>query len=333
MNAEAPAGFDEDRSFAAAEWVADGSPRPLPAAEWQELFLERTLPDGNIERARVLDVQPSEELDIPTVMSPGFAETSRTVHEFAAELSEAGKRNVLVLEHPRAAHELPNPEPGDWREGYDAVHLERAQRLLDLAEASGSEQVDLVGHSEGCIDVVAASLMSLENDEHAVRNIVLLNPGGIVSREDDGVAKLALRASLETLAMALEAVKHPQKLGDAVRNSIEAVRYVAANPGLSLSEVKAIAATVTTGSLSVLKASGVGVVMAAGVDDHIFTMEKIQHAVKGDQVDGFLSMVGGHNAVSEDPVRMAKAIASVQTSLAQRGERPDVQAAETGQAA
>lgn len=332
MNGESAPNFDDD-GFVGSEWVADGSPRPLPQAETQELYLERTLPGGAVERARVLDIQPSEEQDIPTVMSPGFAETPTIVREFAAELAESGKRNVLVLEHPRAAHEQPTPKEGDWREEFDAVHLERAQRLLDLAEASGSEQVDLVGHSEGCIDVVAASLMSLEDDKRPVRNIVLLNPGGIVPREDEGVKKLALRASLETIAMALEAVKHPQRLGDTVRNSIEAVRYVAANPALSLSEVKAIAATVTTDSLSVLKASGVGVVMAAGVNDHVFTMDRIQSAVKHDQVDGFLSMVGGHNAVSEDPVRMGKAIASVQTSLAQRAERPDIQAAGTSQAA
>jgi pimeloyl-ACP methyl ester carboxylesterase len=110
--------------------------------------------------------------NVPVVLAPGWSENRKVLQACAAELYAAG-RPVIALDHPRRGGTV---EP---KEEYPIDELRKALTIREIIKQEGIEKVDILAHSEGAINgAMAASL-----EPETVRNMVLVNPAGLIGKD------------------------------------------------------------------------------------------------------------------------------------------------------
>lgn len=257
-------------------------------ATLEEQFQNRETLTIEGERISIVDIVPEREKTVtPVVVAPGWAADPEVLRENILGLAQTGRR-TLSLEAP---HGLA-VEPGS---AYDEAELRKALALLEMLEQKKLEKVDVVAHSEGGIYTTLAATMQPEK----FRNLVLVNPGGMIGADTKKRLSLDFMADLakQNWRALLDRKRRP-----AVRRATwGAVKSFVNSPKKSVAEVDSLASTQIHELLRGLKAKGLGVVIVHSVDDKTFPMDRVQQIAKQDMLDGFYSVQGTHNEFYLDP--------------------------------
>lgn len=264
-------------------------------------------PVGNIN---AVFVRPDNaKTDVPVVLAPGWSETEKVLKDCVSVLHDAG-RPAIVLDHPRHGGVV------DPQGNYPTEELRKALAILEIIQQDDIPQVDIIAHSEGAINgAIAASL-----EPERIRNMVLVSPAGLVGK--DTIPRLIGRFALKSWKNA-ENIGNRDALGAFMRGQIEGAKNVAQNPSRAYQEVRAISRSEIGGMLHELHNLGIGIVIIHGVDDPGFPMSRLKGIVKSDFmpggfVDGFLSVMGGHNELYIHPEEYTGAAEKMLTALEQK---------------
>lgn len=243
-----------------------------------------------------VDVKPEHpKTEVPVLFAPGWGETPEALKDVVRIMAERGRR-VITLSHARRGMDMKDADPSMKKE-YPEAQLRKALALIQVLAEKGIEKTDVVAHSEGGINAAIAAALETEK----FRNIVFMNVGGLIGK--DKFPKLAGRFALSAIKDALNLVQKPDATKQARMNRItrEVAKYIAKNPIRALREAVDISESQIHGLLRGLHEKGVGIAVINGVDDPVFPMEKMQQMVKQDQLDGFLSVKGGHPEIILNP--------------------------------
>lgn len=247
----------------------------------------------------VLDVRPEKsKTEVPAFFGTGWS-ASRGVYE-AGVLGLAGEgRRMISLFAPHGIDT--EPEFGKGENTYAAAELRKAAAMLHALEEKGVDQIDIVAHSESAL----WSLMVATMHPEKVRNIVLVDPAGLI--DEDSTVRLATSFCLDIVQGALNKEKLPRpKIDRAVQpgspaDLFGALKNILGKPMESLKAVLAIRDADIREILEDLKAQGKHIAIVQGARDVIFPMEKMQKVVNTKQVDGFYSVYGAHNEINSNP--------------------------------
>ena len=245
------------------------------------------------------DVQPEKlKRETPVFFGTGWS-ASRGVYEATIlGIADRGCR-VLSMFAPHGIDTDPGFGKGD--KTYAAAELRKAAAMLRALEEKDVEQIDIVAHSESAIWSLIVATMHPEK----VRNIVLIDPAGLI--DEDSTVRLAVSFCLDIVQGALnkEKLPHP-KIERSVQpgssqDLLGALKNMMSDPMLSLKGALAIRDADIRDLLENLKAQGKRIAIIQGARDVIFPMERMQRVVNTKQVDGFYSVYGAHNEINSNP--------------------------------
>jgi pimeloyl-ACP methyl ester carboxylesterase len=248
--------------------------------------------------AETVDVSPENPPDKnPVFFAPSWGCTLE-VYKPALETLVHQQRRVISLNHPRIGGSMKGVS-ADALSKYPKEELRKALNILDILEQKKIYKVDAISHSEGSINLIIAATLHPEK----FRNIVLYAPAGLIGK--DTLKRLASghKKASSGRAPTLMPLIPPNPIEEKVgRASVtEGVKYIAKNPWRSFNEVKNISATQIENMLRSLHEKGIGIVIMSGVDDPVFPIENMQKIVKYNMIDGFLSLIGGHGEIGNNP--------------------------------
>jgi pimeloyl-ACP methyl ester carboxylesterase len=303
---------------------------PEESKPWKERKETVKINGGSIE---TIDLQPEKLTDeVPVLVAPAWAGSIEAYRNALETLAEQGRR-VVSLNHARHGGELPAPEDlPELLKDMPTEELRKAESLLALLESKGIKQVDVVAHSEGAANALAAILLAPER----FRNIVLVGPAGLIGEDNPirlakGFIKDSLmvnKPTLEEIPISEEEKEYRQKRGIESTNLpklpgppfsgtafLDMVKYMASNPHRSVQEIIDIARTRLEEVIKEAHRRGVGIVIMSNVDDPVFPTGEISKMVNGQMIDGFLSMRGGHGEIVGKPEHFMTAAEEMLRSL------------------
>jgi pimeloyl-ACP methyl ester carboxylesterase len=284
----------------------------------------------NGERVEVHDVAPEHpKTDIPTLFAPGWGITSR-MHKYSIlALAEAGRR-AIVANAPHGVEISARTEASARAEDFPDAERRRIEAMLGTLEQKGIDKVDAIGHSEGGLDLILAATLYPEK----FRNIVLVNPAGIIGK--DNLLRLGIGFLKDSLTQAWReataaATPEKRKRGGLVkgeRHTFERhtfFRTLASQPLHTAREVVSMSDADILNMLKTLKEKGVGVSIVHTVNDKGFPMERVQQAVEAGMIDGFVSAFGTHNEIQIRPEKYTRAAEACLTAMEKKhaGQKND----------
>ncbi|MEI7742072.1 MAG: alpha/beta fold hydrolase [bacterium] len=278
--------------------------------------------------AEVVDIHPEhEKTSVPVFISPGWG---GGIDAFKASMEVLMKqdRRVMSLNHPRTGGSM-EKVPKDLLEKYPQEQLRKALTILGILKSKGIEKSDVIAHSEGAVAAIIAATLK----PSAFRNIVLYGPAGMIGEDSalrlmkgSGAQKLheksmdAIPGTDTTPGLPEIPLTETAKKMDA--NYAQHLKsYIARNPIRSANEIRTLATAQIHDMLRELHDKGIGIVVMAGVDDPVFPMERIQKIAKSDQLDGFLSVRGGHGDIGNYPETHMKAAEFMLTALEKKAKK------------
>ncbi|MBI4085887.1 MAG: alpha/beta hydrolase [Candidatus Liptonbacteria bacterium] len=257
--------------------------------------------------AEVVDITPtSGETDGQVFFAPAWGCTLE-VYKPALQTLVGENVRAISLDHPRRGGDM-SSAPEEAVEKYPYETLRRALNITGVFEQKNMEKVDAIAHSAGASDVVVAAMLHSER----FRNIILYGGAGLIGK--DGFIRLM--KGFAGQSKRAESLKGTEKFPEisvtetekevAAKAAKEALKYFAANPVRALKEAYAL--TDEKGQiLDMLRylhnEKGIGIGIIHAVDDPVFPMDKVQDMVKGDMIDGFFSVRGGHGEIGNHPER------------------------------
>ena len=277
--------------------------------------------------AEVVDITPEKlENRVPVLLAPAWGCTIPVYKPTMKEIAGKGRR-VISLNHPRNWGNLAEAAPAGALEKYSdqKEELRKALNILGtLEQKKDIGKVDVIAHSEAAINVLIAAALNPKK----FRNIVLFAPAGLIGKDSltrllQGFAGQNKRA--ESLKGKPDAENWPEIPVTETEKEIssaaikEVLAYFAKNPIRSLNEVMDVSRSEIITLIKYLHEKGIGIIVASGVDDPVFPMEKIQENLKANDIseiiDGFLSLRGGHGEMGNHPELFIPAILSLLDSL------------------
>lgn len=259
------------------------------------------------------DVQPEKlKTEVPVFFGTGWA-ASRNVYEaMILGIADRGRR-VLSMFAPHGIDTDPDFGKGD--NTYAAAELRKAAAMLRTLEEKGVKQLDIVAHSESAIWTLIVASMHPEK----IRNIVLVEPAGLI--DEDSFGRLSVDFPLDLVQEAINAEKLPRpKIDRSVKpgspaDLFGALKNIAGSPIQSLKEVLAIKDADIRNILETLKSKGIHISVVHGARDTVFPMERMNKIVNTKQVDGFYSVYGAHNEMNSNPEAYTTVIDSALDAL------------------
>ena len=258
-----------------------------------------------------VDIKPEhQKSDVPVIFALGWGETPETFKDSIRVMSERGRR-VISISHARGGGKV---DRGEIKGDYPEEELRKSFAILKILEEKNISKADVVAHSEGGINTAIAATIETAR----FRNIIFVNVGGLIG--SDKFPKLAGRFSMNFIqeALLLGTEQDPTRTLRIAKTVSETTKYILKNPLRALKESVAISASETDEMLGSLHDKGVGIVVMNGVDDPVFPVKKMQEIVKREQIDGFLSVEGGHNEIFANPEKFIPAIDNMLDTLEKR---------------
>ena len=238
--------------------------------------------DLNGEKIDVVDISPRETIKgIPTLILPGFSATPLALKDMIIRTAEQGRR-VISADAPHGINIK------DRQSDLPDAEMRKLELVLKTMEVSGLEKVNVIGHSESAIYIVAAAALYPEK----FANIVLVEPAGLQGKDN----------ALSLLFRFLEDMKEDARQS----KDFKKVKFPSPNVGVhsvlsdvvaSAKELHAISKVDISQVLEKIRESGVKVSIIHAVDDKLFPMERIQEKTTAKMVDGFYSIKGTHNNI------------------------------------
>lgn len=240
---------------------------------------------------QILDLDPGDLSGQPPILlAPGWSATTTVNKLILRTIFESGRR-VLSLNHTRQGVYPPDDSGFPWAE------RQKASALIHLIRSKKLNEVDVIAHSEGAINVSIATILRLHS--FRVRRMVLISSCGLL--EHDNLLALAWRFFKEARKeLSVPHVIQPAKKDDAKVDGGNILDYVFANPRLSLAEIKAMV-SFRFGRRVQLDGLPEWLCLIHHVDDCLFPIERVIKSLPKDVLHGFYSVKGHHNQVLGDP--------------------------------
>lgn len=273
----------------------------------------------------VADIVPEGAHEVPVLFVPGFGPGPDAYMESIEELYK-GKRRVLVFSFPT---DIADEKQEFARRDTDLPFGQdiKSEVLRQIVRVKQLDQVDIVAHSEGCMNAIIAAF---KEDSH-FRNFVLVAPPGITGKEsylhiagrgkkNAEASKKIQRQGSELEQARLEIKKHDIKRWLKERGVVSGI-IESMEPGRF--ETAAMQAE--------LHQRGHGVSVVAGVDDAMISMSQLQRDNTGTTrsaedlgIDGFYSVAGGHDKLTTDPNRYGFLVADAVEKLEKKYSTQEV---------
>jgi len=273
---------------------------------------EMKILDGKVEYT---EVQPEKlKTEVPLILAPGFAgdiafafkETMRTFAE--------KERATIAIEHPHSVKEVPESIPTHIKER-PLEEVRKAAAMLEFFEQKGLNKVDALAHSEGAVYTLLAAAASPKK----FRSLVLTNPAGLIGK--DNLFQFTKRSFLgpgkKGEAFPGEKMVQPK---ESVLKGEGMLGFILHNPKKAFKDLRALTNSDVHSLLKELHDKGVRIAILAGVDDRMFPAKKLSTDLSeySNEIDGFLSLKGGHTEILDHPEMYAKTVDSLLTSLAKK---------------
>lgn len=195
--------------------------------------------------------------------------------------------------------------------------------MLTLLNEKGVEQVDIVAHSGSAI---TSANFALQHPEK-VRNLVLLNPGGLMG--ETTTPDFMRRVSRHLTQTSLHPVSNLQVTKKLMRGEKAAIKYVTTQPATAVQEMLAISKAEIHDTLSALHNQGVGVAIVATEDDKLFPARELRGVIptpqekqtystspnREVQLDAVISIPGIHNELYTRPNNFMQGVDRLLTVL------------------
>jgi pimeloyl-ACP methyl ester carboxylesterase len=263
---------------------------------------------GDVE---VYDVSPEKtKTETPAIFFPGWALSAEAYKENIIGIAEKGRR-VVSFDAPHGI----DVEEAELASGYPEAELRKVFTLIQTIEERGLSEVDIVGHSEGCLVAVIAATLYPEK----FRNLVLVNPAGMMG--EDKASSLTSRFAHDNLRRFVKGMGDFKKSGRSLKALGKTLKSALGSPIKTFREILAIADSDIRDILEDLKDAGKGIAVVHSVDDKAFPMERLQRNVKKKHVTGLYSITGAHNEIYLDPEVRAKLIDQALDALEAKGKK------------
>jgi pimeloyl-ACP methyl ester carboxylesterase len=301
---------------------------------------EVELPSGTAE---VGDFTPEGMKDkMPVFLAPGWGCGLETYKATLKQFFDGGevdggkplnKRRIISLTHPRIGGGMESSmNTEEFSKKYPTAELRKALNILEILEEKGIEQVDIVAHSEGALNIAIAASMYPEK----FRSIVFFGPAGMMEQENWlrlGKGFAAQNTRPESLKARPADEDHEARpeipINQAEMDSAKAAiknlaSYLAKNPGRSISEVVAMKKNhqMTKDLLPYLHDLGIGIAVMSAESDPVFPQEEVRKAA-GNIVDTFISVRGGHGEIGGHPEFVVTTAEAALEQLAKKKKTPE----------
>lgn len=239
------------------------------------------------ETMEVYDISPEhQKTTVPTVVVPGWSGTPNVHMGNIEALVKKGRRTISA----NAPHGVDfNKE--EYPLGIDIIpdaELRKIATIIEVIKKKGIEEVDAVGHSQGCMDIVLAATLYPEY----FRNIVLVNPAGMIG--EDNFFRLVASFSVDVVRGYVDEIRTKGLTKPMLRQIRGMISSIATDPVSSFRQVLAISDAQIHDLLASIKKQGIGISVVSAVDDEVFSSARMQKIVTKEMVDGFYSVRGKH---------------------------------------
>lgn len=239
-------------------------------------------PFGKIEFREVIPSNPKTH--IPVLFAPGWRETPELQKECINQVFNT-KRRVLTLVHTSKLYK--REKLGDYPE----AELQKAQTLLSLLKERSIQEVDVITHSEGAINVTIAATLTPER----FRNLVLVTPAGLTGK--DSLTRVSI-GFLKHISQSKSSLHRPNRDVRKIQHKKDV--NIIQNMLFALQEGKAIAGFDIHPLLLDLKKKVIRIAVLVGKNDTVFPYAKITShlnqlsAAPNYGFDIFATKPGGH---------------------------------------
>lgn len=259
----------------------------------------------NGKAIEVVDLQPNiPKTETPVVLAPGWSATPETHKQSILTLAELGRRTISIKSyHGIKANKIENLPDAELR---------KTAAVIKVLNQKEIEKADFIGHSEAGVYLTIAATLYPEK----FRNIVLVNPAGLIGK--DNVVSLSLRLSADILQEIINSFQNQHHIEPILVSFKEAIKSIASNPLQSLKEGIAASNSQIQQQLENLKEKGIGISIIHAGKDILFPMDRVQEIVNTNQLHGFYSTVGTHSQFFLDFQRFTIAADEVLTALENR---------------
>jgi len=233
--------------------------------EKEEIFLDRlnrpeTI-EGSLGEIDVIDIEPySRKSQVPVLFVGGWSESPKSLTEAIKEANLSGYRTIAFSTEPKPVEPMQNI--GKYQSA-------RAVALLDVIDNRGLDRVDVIAHSQGAINAIAAAAVEPEK----FRNIVLIAPAGMIGQ--DSKSALIGRFGKKLARDYREMLYIPEIR----RTQIEGTKYLLKHNLEAVREALELASARIDDSLDYLKKKGVRVSIIQSHSDTVFPADRIEENV------------------------------------------------------
>jgi len=309
-----------NEQFPKQEQEVTNTPHEHSPASFEEVFEDPekiSFQNGTIE---VFDFDPGPEKERentpPVLFVPGgLGATPRSYKESIKTYFDAGRRTISISFSPESTgNDLGKEDAPD-------ILTAKANAILAVLKDRGVNQVDVIAHSEGCMNAILAAAKNAKQFRH----FVFVAPPGLTGKE----------SYLKILKKALQNIQYSKK---EYENATTEERARIDQKKDELKEwlnkrgtIKGAVESMTPGLFEVdelvrtLQAedngNAHGISIIAGVDDKMLPIEKFQSKNASELgIDGFYSVSGGHSHLFIQPGKYAHAAESALEALENKYE-------------
>ncbi len=246
---------------------------------------------------------------VPVVLASGFSHGPRSTKEKARALHAAG-HEVVTPRHPRRGAFLPGETD------YHNVLERKASGTIEVAQALGIEEFDLVGHSEGAIiATIAAKLLTQKDGDMSVRSLVLVGPAGF--KPGKTYLQLGLRLGHEMLQTGFRMVSDSSLHQPVGGIAVDGLLHVARNPFRTALEARAIHDSSIGEDLERVAPYGVNVGVIALELDRLFPPKELFEVAEENRAIKYMAVVDGamHDDMAMRPDAIMAALDKMLTEL------------------
>lgn len=269
-------------------------------------------PEGSVQS---IDLKPYGWEHYPVVVfAPGWLGTFLKYESALKEIFQTNRR-VVSVEYERVGGQAPRLNE------YFQVEVQKAGMLFGVLKEMQLKKVHLIAHSEGAIN----SLIGVRKNPEIVEKIVLLNPAGLIKR--DNIFFFLFRFLMPEKRRQIAAQKkivfqeHRKNAETVEKRSMrqkmeritkQLIGNIFKNPIRFLHEARAISNSSIYENLAFVSGAGIHVGIIIGDNDKVFPEKRIRFDLENEEkknggkiVDFLVTLEGEHSDLASDETALS----------------------------